>query len=200
MTQDSLKLPKQMPSTNHEVIVFMEGMYMSLGEVDTTPRSHEVISYHRITDAEEIRQRIQCASIVIVIQSVISAESLGEAPYLKCVISPTAGMNHVDVEECHRRGIKVTSSPGSTSPAVADHALSLYFAARRKTVMLHNDMRTLDENGQNTWKRLGTAAGLMLTANGQPPFSLDQEVAGIIGHGNIGQSHLTHPALRPSST
>ncbi|KAI0505914.1 D-isomer specific 2-hydroxyacid dehydrogenase [Xylaria bambusicola] len=184
---DALKVPDQLPSLDHEVIVLLEEVHFTVDAVDTTPRSHEILAYHRISKAEEIRERIQCASIVIATQSCITAESLGEAPYLKCIITPSAGINHIDLEECKRRGIKVAKCPGSTSPAAAEHALSLYFAARRKTVMLHNDIRTVDENRANLWKRQHSLALKMQTANERPPCSLEEEVAGIIGYGHIGK-------------
>ncbi|KAH9998198.1 D-isomer specific 2-hydroxyacid dehydrogenase [Xylariaceae sp. FL0662B] len=187
MVIDELRLPERLPSSTHEVVVLLEEVHMTIEDLDAAPRSHELISYHRVTKSDDVRERIQCASIVIAAQSYITAESLGEAPYLKCVITPTAGTNHIDVDECRRRGIKVAKCAGSTSPAVADHAISLYFAARRKTVMFHNDIRTVDQDGKNSWKRQGSIAFKMQTANGHAPYSVEQEVAGIIGHGNIGK-------------
>lgn len=187
MMDDTLKLPQQLPSSTHEVIVVLDEVHFAVENIDTTPRSHEIISYHRIATADDVRSRIQCASIVIATQAFITAESLGEAPYLKCIITPTSGTNHIDVDECRRRGVRVAKCPGSTSPAVAEHALSLYFAARRKTVQLHNDIRAVDEQGSNAWKRQRSVALKMQTANKQPPPSIEEEVVGIIGHGNIGK-------------
>ncbi|KAH9908390.1 D-isomer specific 2-hydroxyacid dehydrogenase [Xylariomycetidae sp. FL2044] len=187
MTVDTPKKPKQVPSSAHQVIVLLEAVHLTIEDIDTTPCTHELISYHRVTRAVEIRERIQCASIVIAIQSFITDESLGEAPYLKLVITPTVGTNHIDMAECRRRGIKVTKCPGSTSAAVPEHALSLYFAARRKTVTLHNDIRTLDDDGKNSWTKHGSVAFKMQTANIHAPISLEQEVVGIIGYGTIGK-------------
>ncbi|KAI0535556.1 D-isomer specific 2-hydroxyacid dehydrogenase [Xylaria digitata] len=184
---DLLKVPEQLPSSTHEVIVVLEEVHLAVDHVDTAPKSNEIISYHRIAKADEIRYRIQCASIVIATQAFITAESLGEAPYLKCIITPTAGTNHIDLDECRRRNIRVAKCAGSTSPAVAEHALSLYFAARRKTVMLHNEIRTVDEQGENSWKRQRSIALKMQTANEHPPCSIEEEIVGIIGHGHIGK-------------
>ncbi|KAI1445662.1 D-isomer specific 2-hydroxyacid dehydrogenase [Annulohypoxylon stygium] len=187
MATNTLKTPERMPSSTHEVIVVLEETHLAIDNVDTVPQSHELISYFSITRADEVRERIQCASIVVATQAFITAESLGEAPYLKCVITPTAGTNHIDIDECRRRGIHVAKCPGSTSLAVPEHALSLYFAARRKTVLLQNEIRTVDENGKNSWKRHGSIAFKMQTANAHAPPSLEQEVVGIIGFGHIGK-------------
>ncbi|KAI1495870.1 glycerate dehydrogenase [Biscogniauxia marginata] len=189
MATDKLKLPKQLPSSTHEVIVLLEEVYMTVEDLDTSPRSHELISYHHVTKPHRIETRIQCASIVIAVQASITSESMGEAPYLKCIIAPGVGTDHIDLDECHRRGIRVVNSPGSTSLAVSEHALGLYFAARRKMVTLHHVLRDVDENGENVWKREGNAAGIMRMANGKPPAALGQEVAGIFGYGFIGK-HL----------
>lgn len=44
----------------------------------------------------------------------------------------------------------------------------------------------MDENGKNSWKRHGSIAFKMQTANAHAPPSLEQEVVGIIGFGHIG--------------
>lgn len=82
MVLDMLKLPEGLPSSTHEVIVLLEEVHMVLEDIDTAARTHEYISYQRISKAEEVRERIQCASIVIAPQAFITAESLGDAPHL----------------------------------------------------------------------------------------------------------------------
>ncbi len=54
--------------------------------------------------------------------------------------------------------------------------------------MFHNDIRNVDERGENSWKRQGSIAFKMQTANGSPPLSVEQEIVGIIGYGHIGKS------------
>ncbi|KAI1173044.1 D-isomer specific 2-hydroxyacid dehydrogenase [Nemania sp. FL0916] len=186
---EPLKLPQKLPSATHHVIALLEAVHFSIsdGDIDTGSCSYELISYHNIATPDEIRRRIQCASIVIATQAIMTGESLGEAPYLKCIITPTSGINHIDVAECRRRGVRLAKCAGSTSPAVADHALSLYFAARRKTVLMHNDIRKADEKGTNSWKRNRSVAVEMQMANGQPPCSIEEETVGIIGYGHIGK-------------
>ena len=79
---DTLKLPKELPSATHEVVVVLEAVHLPIDDIDTAPRSHELISYHRASKADEVRERIQSASIVVAAQAKITAESLGDAPYL----------------------------------------------------------------------------------------------------------------------
>lgn len=74
--------PKELPSWDHEVIVSLEEVHFSVGPLDTAPRGHEIIKYQRTPTYTHLRDRVQCASIVIVTQQETSARSLGEAPYL----------------------------------------------------------------------------------------------------------------------
>ncbi|KAI1340624.1 D-isomer specific 2-hydroxyacid dehydrogenase [Xylariaceae sp. FL0016] len=187
MAGDSPTQPQQLPSSTHHVVVLLDGVHMTLDDLDTAPYSHEVLSYHRVTEPSSIRERIQCASIVVSVQSHITAESLGDAPYLKCVIVPTSGTNHVDLNECRRRGIRVANCPGPTSLGAAEHAISLYFATRRHTVRLHNEVRLTSDDGKNSWKKEGSIAYKMQTANGRAPVAIGEEVVGIIGYGIIGK-------------
>ncbi|KAI1630681.1 hypothetical protein F4809DRAFT_647159 [Biscogniauxia mediterranea] len=125
MAVDGLKLPQKLPSSTHGVIVVLEGIHVPIDQVDTAPRSHELNSYHYMAKPHEIRERIQQASIVVVVQASITSASLGEAPYLKFITVPGAGSDHIDLDECRRRGIRVANPPGSTSPAAAEHCLRI---------------------------------------------------------------------------
>lgn len=89
----------------------------------------------------------------------------------------------------------------SKSAKIVDECLLTnvkYFAARRNIVRMHNMIRTKSKavGNMNMWELTGNASGMMEMANKQPPFSLDEEVVGIIGHGRIGtwQSFLRRRA------
>ncbi|KAF3015108.1 hypothetical protein E8E14_012724 [Neopestalotiopsis sp. 37M] len=129
---EPIRQPQRPALADHEVIVLLEGVHLTFEDIDTAPlKTHEMITYHRVTAPAEVRERIQCASIVIATQCRINAESLGEAPHL------------------------------------------------------------VDEENKNSWKREGSIAYKMQTANGQPPLSIEQEVVGIIGYGSIGKRLAT---------
>ncbi|KAH8673325.1 D-isomer specific 2-hydroxyacid dehydrogenase [Xylariales sp. PMI_506] len=184
---DAVQTPQALPSESHEVIVVLDTVHITFPGLETTPKTHELLNYNRVVEPDEICKRIQCASIVITAQSRVDAASMGAAPYLKCVITPTTGTNHIDLEHCKERGIRVIKTPGGGAEAVSEHALSMYFAARRKTVLVHKTIVDVDENGDNAWKREGSVASRMRTAAGDPPNSLSQEVAAIVGYGLIGK-------------
>ncbi|XP_047065378.1 glyoxylate/hydroxypyruvate reductase HPR3-like [Lolium rigidum] len=55
----------------------------------------------------------------------IDAAFLNALPSLGCVVSVSAGLNHVDLPECARRGVAVANAAGIYSADVADYAIGL---------------------------------------------------------------------------
>jgi len=67
----------------------------------------------------------------------IDAEVLSAARRLKIIVSPTTGLNHIDLDEAQRRGIKVLSLRGETEflndvRATAEHTVGLMLALLRR--------------------------------------------------------------------
>ena len=66
----------------------------------------------------------------------VDEELMERAPRLKVIISPTTGLNHIDMEEATRRGIRVLSLRGETEflknvRATAEHTVGLILALIR---------------------------------------------------------------------
>lgn len=66
----------------------------------------------------------------------IDAEIMAAAPHLSIIVSPTTGLNHIDLNEAIRRGIHVMSLRGETEflkdiRATAEHTVALIFALLR---------------------------------------------------------------------
>jgi D-3-phosphoglycerate dehydrogenase / 2-oxoglutarate reductase len=66
----------------------------------------------------------------------IDREVLGAAPQLKAIASPTTGLNHIDLAEAERRGIRILSLKGETAFlrtvfATAEHTIGLLLALIR---------------------------------------------------------------------
>jgi glyoxylate reductase len=91
-------------------------------------------------------------------------------PRLRLVANFSVGYDNIDVEECHRRGIAVSNTPGVLDAATADLAFGLILAARRR---LAEGDRTIRAGG---WRLDGLA----------------REVSGatlaVIGMGRIGSA------------
>ncbi|KAL3536906.1 hypothetical protein ACH5RR_000272 [Cinchona calisaya] len=80
-----------------------------------------------ITHADNTRA-ILCSSVV----KKINASILRLLPSLRLVITPSAGLNHIDLDECRRRGISVANSSTIFSADVADLAVGLLIDFLRK--------------------------------------------------------------------
>lgn len=64
--------------------------------------------------------------------SAVTSETLGQLPSLECVVGSSVGVNHIDVAECCRRGIKVTTAGDAFSEDVADYAIGLLIDVLRR--------------------------------------------------------------------
>ena len=117
-----------------------------------------------------------CAGVDVLAVAVtrIGAVELELFPDLRLVANYGVGYDLVDVDECRRRGVAVTNTPGALDAAVADLTLGLILATRRNIVTADRWVR---EGGwQNNWAR---------------PKLLGRDLAGarlgLVGFGRIGQ-------------
>lgn len=63
----------------------------------------------------------------------LNADILCQLPALKLIVTTSsAGVNHIDVVECRRRGISVTNVRNAYSEDVADMAVGLFIDVYRK--------------------------------------------------------------------
>ena len=82
----------------------------------------------------ELLQRVRsCDGILCLLTDRIDQELLDAAgDSLKVVSTMSVGYNHIDVAECHRRGIRVGFTPGVLDISTAETAVSLVFATKRR--------------------------------------------------------------------
>ena len=76
------------------------------------------------------------ASVEALISSVngppITAQILHSLPSLKFIATTSAGLDHVDLLECRRRGVTVANASKAFAEDVADMAVGLFFDVMRK--------------------------------------------------------------------
>nr|GEW66985.1 glyoxylate/hydroxypyruvate reductase HPR3-like [Tanacetum cinerariifolium] len=70
--------------------------------------------------------------VICSIGSPITAEVLADLPSLELVVTSTTGVNHIDMAECRRRGIRVTNTGDLFSDDVADGAVGLLIDVMRR--------------------------------------------------------------------
>ncbi|KAG8363362.1 hypothetical protein BUALT_Bualt19G0014500 [Buddleja alternifolia] len=101
----------------------------------------------------------------------VPADLLRQLPALWLVVTPSAGVNHIDLLECRRRGIAVANAATTFSADVADLAVGLLLDVLRKI------------SAGNRFVRNG-----LLSKKGTYPlgFKLGGKKVGIVGLGSIG--------------
>lgn len=67
-----------------------------------------------------------------VFKNKIDKELLDRAPKLKVVSTMSVGFDHIDMEECKRRGIRVGHTPGVLTDTTADLVVSLIMSTARR--------------------------------------------------------------------
>ncbi len=100
-------------------------------------------------------------------------ELLDRLPSLQLIDDFGVGFDGIDIEECKKRGIMVTTTPGVLTEDVADLAVSLLMACSRKICAASNFVQ------EGKWEG-GAKFGLASKVSGKK--------AGIVGLGRIGKA------------
>ncbi|KAF3033263.1 hypothetical protein E8E12_003825 [Didymella heteroderae] len=170
----------------HFEIVALEKQHQPLFEtLDLPPNTTCSITAYQSTTRNELHARIYNADIIIVTTVKLDAETLSHdvTPRLRYVIVSATGTDCVDLQSCKARAIRVCNCPGANLEAVSEHAISLYFAARRRTVLLDEVTR----RQPSEWKQRGSVNTYLRLPDGKPPLTCGDEVLGIVGYGGLGK-------------
>lgn len=137
----------------------------------------------QLLSPQEIRDTVRDATIIAITVTPLDALTLSEdlTPNLRLVVAVASGTDAIDKQKCKERGIRVLNSPNSNAQSVAEHAISLYFASRRRILKVHHAMLN-----SNAWVEQGTLAPKLNLADGQKPLSCQEETVGIVGFGAVG--------------
>jgi D-3-phosphoglycerate dehydrogenase len=105
----------------------------------------------------------------------IDAEIIAAAPRLKVIVTPTTGLNHIDLKEAERHGIRVLSLRGETEflqdvRATAEHTIALIL------VLLRHVPTALDHVRDGGWNRD--------LFKGRELYG---KTVGVVGYGRLGQ-------------
>ncbi|HIC97721.1 MAG TPA: lactate dehydrogenase, partial [Aquificaceae bacterium] len=93
---------------------------------------HEVSLYtepiNRVS-AEEL-ERADILSVFVTDR--LGKELLSRLPKLKLLITRSVGTDHIDVDFCRERGIRVANVPAYSPRSIAEHAIALMLSLTRK--------------------------------------------------------------------
>lgn len=115
----------------------------------------------RILAKEEMIERIADADAVIVGVDPLDREVLERAPRLKVIAKYGVGTDNIDIGYAAERGIKVTTTAGANTEAVADYTFALLLAAARRVVPIDRACREGDWTKRTAVDANGRTLGLI---------------------------------------
>lgn len=115
----------------------------------------------------ELAQEVEIASVFI--YSDLHKPVLDRLPNLRMIATRSTGYDHIDLEECARRGILVSNVPYYGENTVAEHAFGLILSLSRKIYRAYLRTTRLD-----------------FSLEGLMGFDLKGKTIGVVGAGRIG--------------
>lgn len=137
---------------------------------------------HTPFDDSVIIPRLKDADICITTRVPITAATLAVCPKLKLIAVLAIGVDMIDLVACREKGVIVSNVPAASNESVAEQAIALFFALRRRVVSMHE----LTVAGER-WGKQVTLKGEF----GDCPRTCRQEVVGILGGGELGNRVAT---------
>lgn len=136
----------------------------------------QVTAYGNTVTAEEVRDRVRDADIVIANKSPMCEATLKDAPNVKLICEFATGYDNCDLAYCNARGIKVANVRDYCTAMVAQHTFTMALALSQK--LFHYD----------TYVKSGAYSAQDRFSNFDIPFyELEGKTWGIVGMGNIGR-------------
>ena len=129
----------------------------------------EISFNSEVLNSESVSTARDAEGIVVFIYSTVNKQVLDQMPNLKFIATMSTGFDHVDIEECKRRNITISTVPTYGENTVAEHAFALIFAISRRIIESHERVREGN-----------------FSPSGLTGFDLFGKTLGVIGVGSIG--------------
>lgn len=130
---------------------------------------HNLQSYDRSMDIATLKDEVKNADVIMLANMPLPAEVLAAAPDVKFIDVAFTGVDHIPVDEAHKRGIAVSNASGYADEAVAELCVSLIIQL----------LRSLPE-AEKRIRQGGTKSGL-------PARLIQGKTVGLLGAGAIGK-------------
>lgn len=117
--------------------------------------------------------------VSVFVDSVIDKTALDAMPNVKLIATRSTGYDHIDITECKKRGIAVSSVPTYGEYTVAEYTFALILCLSRKVYQAYDQIR---ETGS-------------FSQQGLRGFDLQGKTLGVVGCGKIGR-HVVAIARR----
>ncbi|KAF4637399.1 hypothetical protein G7Y89_g697 [Cudoniella acicularis] len=174
-SQLKLSQPSSALTPRSDRIVCLDECYCEIPEFSIP---HTYTGYHS-TAPELIAERVEDATIIVTTRAPINAATLAQcSSNLRLIAVMAAGYEIIDLAACRERGVQVCNIPSASAEAVAEHAIALYLAVKRRIVELH----TVTKEGLEWPERK-----LTIHRFGYLPRTCRSETMGIVGYGTLGK-------------
>jgi phosphoglycerate dehydrogenase-like enzyme len=133
----------------------------------------EVISGNEMSE-EELTKVFLTADVVLgdyTFKKKITSDILSVARNLKFIQQPSVGYQHIDVDACTAKGIKVANTAGANTISVAEHTIALGLCLIKNIFYAHTSTKS------GRWEQMSIK-----------PAEIKGKVWGIVGFGRIGQA------------
>ncbi|MDM7912707.1 MAG: 2-hydroxyacid dehydrogenase [Methanotrichaceae archaeon] len=123
---------------------------------------------------EELCKAFSTADAVLgdyTFKNVITSDLLEKAGAIKLIQQPSVGYQHIDIDSCTARGVRVANTPGANTVSVAEHTIAWGLCMLRNLFAAHRSMK------EGRWEQMGIR-----------PSELSNKVWGLVGFGQIGRA------------
>ncbi len=122
-------------------IVFFEANNEEFVYFKKNLKGHQLKFFSSQLNEKNIKSISSCNIISAFIGSKVNSKILDKLPNLKLIITRSTGFDHIDIEECKKRGIKVSNAPLYAKNTVAEHAFALLLSLTRQLPIISNNVR-----------------------------------------------------------
>ncbi|MCM1064270.1 MAG: D-2-hydroxyacid dehydrogenase [Eubacterium sp.] len=144
--------------------------------VDSINDLGEVTVYRNTVTAEEVRERVRDADIIVANKSPMNEETLKDAPNVRLICEFATGYDNCDLAYCKSRGIRVTNVVDYSTAMVAQHTFTLALALSQKLIHYDTYVKSGEYSAQDRFSNFDL-----------PFYELEGKTWGIVGMGNIGR-------------
>jgi len=142
--------------------------------LDLLRREHKV-SVRTLLEQRDVPAAVADAEVAVVRSGVrITADAVRAAPSLRVIVRAGSGTDNIDLDACRAAGVSVYTIPGISAGAVAELALGLMLAVRRRIALGDRQIRA------GVWNKSALAGP-----------ELDGARLGLVGLGAIGSRIAT---------
>ena len=150
-------------------IAFFEVTNLEKERFENTLKNSEVIIFESSIQDTDMNLYKDCEIICVFVHSDVSEDIINKIPNLKVICTRSTGTDHIDIEACNRKKIKIKNVPLYGENTVAEHTFALILSLSRK---IHKSY-------------VQSVQGKFST-EGLQGFDLKNKTIGIIGGGRIG--------------